>query len=397
MFTDFFYTLRDKGLPLSPTGFLRLHQALNLGLITSLEDFYSLSRAIMIKSERFFDLYDRVFAFYFEGAELTEGLDDELEGAINAMLQEWLKDPKQMADFLGLTEEQVARMTPQELEDYFRKRLADQTERHDGGNKWIGTGGTSPVGHSGYHPGGMRVGGQSRNQSAVKVALERRYKDYTEDTRIGPAQISEALRRLKHLVPVGPRDTLNVEASIYETMKNAGEIQIIFDRALRDKLKVILLIDNGGYSMDPYIGVVQILFSHAQSQFKDLKIFYFHNTVYSSVWKDPQRQHKPVAVEDFGRYDPETRLIFVGDASMAPYELFSRHGNIYYNAPQPMPSIRRLEFLAKTFKHRVWLNPRYAYVWPHSESIMTIADLFPMYEITLGGLEKAVESLMKKH
>lgn len=396
MFVEFFYLLRDKGIPISPKGFLRLQEALSKGLICSLDDLYCVSRAVMIKTERHFDIYDRVFSYYFQGAELSGDISDEIDLAIRSMLEEWLKDPKMMAEFLGVDEETLNKLTPEELEEYFRQRLKEQTERHDGGNRWIGTGGTSPVGHSGYHPGGMRVGGQSRNKSAVKVALERRYKDYTEDTRLGPAQISDAMRKLRHMIPSGPKDNLNIDKTIYQTMKNAGEIEIVFDRSLKDKLKVILMIDNGGFSMDPYINVVQVLFNHAKSQFKDLQIFYFHNTIYNRVWRDPQRYEKPVFVDEFARYDPETRLIIVGDASMAPYELNNRNGSIYYST-QTEASIKKLEFLAKTFKHSSWLNPKYEYSWSHTQTIDAIREIFPMFEITLKGLEKAVEHLTRKN
>lgn len=396
MFAEFFYLLRDRGVPISPSSFLRLQEALHKGCIGSLDDLYSVSRAVLIKSERHFDTYDKVFAHFFQGAELSPEAYAEIDMAIKALLEEWLKDPRVMADFLGIDEETLNRLTPEQLEEYFRQRLAEQTERHDGGNRWIGTGGTSPVGHSGYHPGGMRVGGASRMKSAVKVALERRYKDYTEDIRLGPSQISDAMKRLRHMVPTGPKDHLNIDKTIYETMKNAGEIEIVFDRSLKDKLKIILMIDNGGFSMDPYINVVQVLFNHAKNQFKDLQIYYFHNTVYNRVWKDPQRYDKPVMIEDFARFDPATRLIIVGDASMAPYELFSRNGSIYYNSRSD-PSIKKLEFLAKTFKHSVWLNPKYEYTWSHTQTIEAVQEVFPMFEITLHGLEKAVEHLMKKN
>ena len=397
MFIEFFYLLRQKGLSISPSNFLRLQEALHHGLITSLDDFYCISRALMIKSERQFDIYDRIFAHYFEGAELSGDLYGEIDMAIQSMLEEWLKDPKAMAEVLGIDKEKLSGMTPEEIEDYFRERLKDQTERHDGGSRWIGTGGTSPVGHSGFHPGGMRVGGVSRNKSAVKVAMDRRYKNYTEDIRLGPSQISEAMRRLRHMKPSGPKDNLNIEKTIYQTMKNAGEIELVFDRSFKDKLKVILMIDNGGYSMDPYINVVQVLFNHAKNQFKDLQIFYFHNTIYNRAWKDPQRIDNAVHIDDFARYDPETRLILVGDASMAPYELFNRNGSIYYGSSQKEPSIKKLEFLAKTFKHSVWLNPKYSYTWLHTHTIEVIREIFPMYEITLNGLEKAVEYLMSKN
>jgi len=396
MFAEFFYLLRDRGVPISPSSFLRLQEALHKGCIGSLDDLYSVSRAVLIKSERHFDTYDKVFAHFFQGAELSPEAYAEIDMAIKALLEEWLKDPRVMADFLGIDEETLNRLTPEQLEEYFRQRLAEQTERHDGGNRWIGTGGTSPVGHSGYHPGGMRVGGASRMKSAVKVALERRYKDYTEDIRLGPSQISDAMKRLRHMVPTGPKDHLNIDKTIYETMKNAGEIEIVFDRSLKDKLKIILMIDNGGFSMDPYISVVQVLFNHAKNQFKDLQIYYFHNTVYNRVWKDPQRYDKPVMIEDFARFDPATRAKIVGDASMAPYELFSRNGSIYYNSRSD-PSIKKLEFLAKTFKHSVWLNPKYEYTWSHTQTIEAVQEVFPMFEITLHGLEKAVEHLMKKN
>ncbi|HOM28002.1 MAG TPA: hypothetical protein PLS81_00910 [Deltaproteobacteria bacterium] len=396
MFTEFFYLLREQGVPVTPTGFLKLHEALAKGCITSLEDFYAVTRAVLVKSERLFDLYDRVFAHVFKGARLESQLEDEIDLAIRRLLEDWLKDPKALADFLGLDEKSLAKLTPEELEEYFRRRLEEQTERHDGGDRWIGTGGTSPVGHSGYHPGGMRVGGSSRMKSAVKVALERRYKDYTEDTRLGPSQISDALKRLRHMVPAGPKDRLSIEKTIRATMKNAGEIEIVFDASLKDKLKVILMIDNGGFSMDPYVHVVQVLFNHARNNFKDLQVFYFHNTIYNRVWRDPQRYEKPVYLEELARLDPETRLIIVGDASMAPYELFSRNGSIMYNSKSD-PSIVKLEFLAKTFRHSVWLNPKYEYTWAHTQTIGAIREIFPMFEITLKGLEEAVGYLTRRN
>ncbi len=178
----------------------------------------------------------------------TEGI--ELSDTIKMMLREWLKEPKLLADALGISEEQLSKMTPSEVEKYFLDRLKEQTEEHHGGNRWIGTGGTSPVGHSGFHPGGMRVGGASRNNSAIKVALERRYKDYNREGPLTTSQIGDALRQLRNLQPVGPKDNLNIDKTIRETVKNAGEIEIVFDRSLKDKLKVVLAIDNGGWSMD---------------------------------------------------------------------------------------------------------------------------------------------------
>jgi len=394
MFIDFFYKLREAGIPATPTAFLTLCKALRMGLINSLEDFYTASRAILVKSERHFDLFDQLFAHYFEGAELPEVEGLELDNIAKALLDEWLKNPKAIADAFGVDPETLEKYSPEELLEYFKERLKEQTERHDGGNRWIGTGGTSPVGHSGYHPGGMRVGGQSSSKSAVKVANERRYKDYSGSGPLTHASMGEALKRLRNLVPSGPKDEVNVDESIYQTMKNAGEIEIVFDRSLRDRLKVILMIDNGGWSMDPYVPVVQTLFNYAKSQFKDLKTYFFHNTVYDTVWEDPSRYKKPVRVDEFARKDPETRLIMVGDASMAPYELMARDGSIYVTDRSGLPSIERLRLLAETFPHHAWLNPVSERMWPYTRTIMMIQQIFPMFELSIDGLEGAVTQLM---
>jgi uncharacterized protein len=385
------------GIPVSPTSFLRLQKALQMGLITSLDDFYTAARSILVKSERHFDLYDQVFAHRFEGAELKEPEEFELSQVAQAMLEEWLKDPEGVADALGMDKEALNKLSPEELLQYFLDRLKEQTEAHHGGSKWIGTGGTSPVGHSGYHPGGMRVGGMSRNKSAVKVAMDRRYRDYSQEGPLTQAQIGEALKRLRNMVPTGPKDVVNVDETIYQTMKNAGEIEIIFERSLKDRLKVILAIDNGGWSMDPYIEMVQTLFNYARAQFKEVKTFFFHNTIYDHIWEDPPRFKKPVRVEDLARRDPETRFIIVGDASMAPYELMATDGSIHIEERSTLPSHERLRFIADTFRHSVWLNPKMAAEWPYTRTINMIREIFPMFELTLDGLEKAVSYLMSEN
>ena len=397
MFVEFFYTLRERGIPVTPTSFLRLQKALKLGVIHSMDDFYTAARAILVKSERYFDTYDQVFAHFFRGITLLEPEDIELTEIAKALLQEWLKNPAEMAQALGLDEKKIQAMTPEELIKYFFDRLKEQTEAHHGGNRWIGTGGTSPVGHSGHHPGGMRVGGRSRNKSAIKVAMERRYKDYSQEGPLTAFQMGEALKRLRRMIPTGPKDIVNVDKTICETMRNAGEIEIIFDRRLTDRLKVVLMIDNGGWSMDPYVEVVQTLFNYARSQLKDLKIYYFHNTVYSRVWGDPQRRHRPEPIEEFVRRDPETRLIMIGDASMAPYELMHTNGSIYIEQKENNASMDRLKFLGKTFRHAGWLNPQTEEEWDHTWTVSMIRQVFPMFELTLDGLEKAVQHLMAKH
>jgi uncharacterized protein with von Willebrand factor type A (vWA) domain len=396
VFIDFFYKLKDHGVPVTPTAFLTLHRAMAEGLILSLNDFYTASRSILVKSERYFDLYDQVFAHHFEGADLPDMTGVELEDLARSLLEQWLQDPKTIADALGVDEADLQKLTPEELIAYFKERLKEQTGRHDGGNRWIGTGGTSPVGHSGFHPGGMRVGGMSRNKSAVKVAMERRYKDYSLQGPLTRSMMGEALKRLRHLRPAGPKDQVNVDETIYQTMKNAGEIEIVFDSSLKDRLKVILAIDNGGWSMDPYIPVVQTLFDYSRDQFKELSTLFFHNTIYDTLWEDPARYRKPLLLNDFVRLDPETRFIFVGDASMAPYELMSQDGSIHITVRSGRPSIECLKFLAETFKHSVWLNPIPAYQWNYTRTIGIIAQIFPMFELSIDGLEKAVAYLMRK-
>ena len=397
MFVQFFFTLRERGIPITPTSFLRLQKAMRLGLITSIEDFYTAARSILVKSERYFDLYDQVFANHFKGVPLVDPQEVELTEVARALLQEWLKNPAEIAAALGIDEKKLNKMTPEALLQYFMDRLRDQTEEHHGGNKWIGTGGTSPVGHSGYHPGGMRIGGVSQSKSAIKVAMERRYRDYSLDGPITEAQMGEALKRLRRMVPHGPKDVVNVDKTIYETMRNAGDVEIVFDRRLTDRLKIILLIDNGGWSMEPYIGIVQTLFNYARSQFKDLKIYYFHNSIYTYIWSDPHRRYKPEPVDEFLRKDPETRLIIVGDASMAPSELMHRNGAIYFDQRETIPSIERLKFLASMFRHAVWLNPQAEEEWRYTWTIGVIEQIFPMFELSLDGLEKAVKHLMARN
>jgi len=198
------------------------------------------------------------------------------------------------------------------------------------------------------------------------------------------------------LIPVGPKDEVNIDETIYQTMKNAGEIEIVFDRRLKDRLKIILAIDNGGWSMDPYVQVVQTLFDYAGAQFKDLKTYFFHNTVYSNLWGDPARYKKPQRIDEFTRLDPETRLVLVGDASMAPYELMATDGSIHLEERSGMPSLECLKFLADTFPHSVWLNPVPASMWDYTRTIYAIRQIFPMFELSIDGLELAVSHLMAK-
>jgi uncharacterized protein with von Willebrand factor type A (vWA) domain len=396
MFVDFFYSLRRAGIPVSPTSFLRLQKALSMGLINSIADLYTAARTILVKSERYFDLYDRIFAHHYTGIEFTEPDLFELSEAARALLDEWLRDPAELAIALGMNEDDLERLSPDELLDYLLERLKEQAGQHHGGSMWIGTRGTSPVGHSGYYPGGLRIGGVSTGKSAVKVAMERRYRDYSQEGRLTQSQMGEALKRLRNMVPSGPKDRVNIGETIYQTAKNGGEIDIVFDRSLRDRLKVILAIDNGGWSMDPYIEVVTTLFDYARSQFKDLRIFYFHNTIYDFLWGDPPRRYRPLPVEELVRLDPETRFIIVGDASMAPFELMATDGSIYIEERSGKPSYEQLKFISETFSHSVWLNPKPVEEWPLARTVSVIGEIFPMFELTLDGLEQAVAQMMRR-
>jgi uncharacterized protein with von Willebrand factor type A (vWA) domain len=396
MFINFFFTLREAGVPLSLNSFLTLQKALNYGLIENMSDLYITVRSILVKDERYFDLYDQVFSRYFKETALPgeEGLAaDELTWQ---KLSQWLEFSKKTAEMLSESEADLEALSPDELLAYFKERLKDQKGEHHGGSKWIGTDGTSPVGASGYHPDGMRVLGEPELGSAMKVAAQRRYKDYSRHGALNQATIGEALKRLKHLVPAGAKDQLNINDTIYETVKNCGEIQLVFKQRLRNRLKIILAIDNGGWSMDSYVGIVQTLFNYARAQFDDLKTCYFHNTIYDTLWEDPARCKKPLLVDDFARLDPETRFIVVGDARMSPYELVTQDGSIHITNRTGEPSIERLKFIAETFRHCVWLNPISKNKWDSSLTITKIKQIFPMFELSLDGLEKAVCQLMTK-
>jgi len=395
MFVDFFYKLKEVGIPVTPTSFLTLHKAVSSELVESLEDLYTTARTVLVKSEKYFDLYDQVFAHVFQGVELFDIDSEALDLLAESMLDEWLKDPKSLAEALGVDEKKLSNLTPDELLEYFKERLKDQEGRHDGGSKWIGTGGTSPVGHSGHHPGGLRVGGMSSNKSALKVAGERRYRDYSTHGPLTRASMGEALKKLRNLVPKGPKDELNIDATIYQTMRNGGEIEMVFERGVVDRLKVILAIDNGGWSMEPHVELVQTLFNYSKSEFKDLKTYFFHNTIYDLLWADPARYKNPIHVQDFMKIDPATRFIIVGDASMAPYELMSTDGSIYAFERSGKPSLEQLKYISTFFERSVWLNPIPAHHWQYTHTINVIRSIFPMFELSLDGLDKAVSHLMK--
>jgi hypothetical protein len=283
-----------------------------------------------------------------------------------------------------------------ELLREFEKRLKEQTEQHDGGGYWIGRGGTSPFGHSGYHPAGIRIGGESRGRHAIQIAQERRFRNYRSDLTLDVRQIKMALRGLRQLSRIGPEDELDLERTIDATSKNAGEIEMIWTRSRKNAVKVLLLMDVGG-SMEPFALLCSQLFSAAQSSshFKDFQYFYFHNCIYDNLYQDIERM-EPVSTEHLLRIlEPEYKAVLVGDARMAPQELMERYGAINYYERNDIPGIIWLKRIAEHFTHSVWLNPDTPRFWEHP-TVQMIGKLFPMFELTIDGLGQAVKKLVVK-
>ena len=399
MFTRFFFLLRAYGVPVTVTEWMMLMRALSEGLaLSSLDRFYSLARSILVKSESFYDQYDQAFAACFEGVETPIEIADEV--------WDWLADPLALPNLSDEEKRQLVEMLGDldldELQRLFEERLAEQTEAHHGGNKWVGTGGTSPFGHSGVHPGGIRVGGESRSRSAVKVAGERRYRGYRTDVRVGVRQFELALRRLRQLSSrnEGPADELDLEATVDETAEQAGRLSLVWQKSRKNAVKVLLAMDVGG-SMHPYLRLCSQLFSavNSQTHFKDLRTFYFHNCIYDWLYTDTDMTRQGAVSTNRVLHDlsPDYKLIIVGDAAMAPSELLSRNGIIWWGYANDEPGIEWLRRLRHHFDHSVWLNtiPREQWEWAYgARTIGMIRQVLPMEELSLDGLQAAVRKLM---
>ncbi|ETW93710.1 MAG: hypothetical protein ETSY1_38030, partial [Candidatus Entotheonella factor] len=323
MFLDFFYNLRRHRIPVSITEWMALMRALSEGFAhASLERFYVLARALLVKDVGFYDAYDLAFKETFQGIETPAEIVDEI---LN-----WLQDPKALE---GLTPEQLAMLPKLDLEalrELFAERLKEQQERHDGGNRWIGTGGTSPFGNNGKNPAGIRVGGEGGQRSAIQVAEDRRYQNYRHDRTLDIRQTQMALKKLRYLQRIGAEEELNLDETIDQTCRNGGEIELIFSPPRKNNSKVLLLMDAGG-SMLPYTNVMEQLFSaaHQMTHFKDFQYYYFHNCVYEQVYTDI-RMNKKTSVQALLRtLDADYKVILVGDAYMAPEELTAPGGAIY--------------------------------------------------------------------
>jgi uncharacterized protein with von Willebrand factor type A (vWA) domain len=387
MFTGFFYTLKRKKVPVSITEWLCLMDALSKGFARSnLTDFYYLARSILVKSEAHFDAFDLAFQEYFQGIKTPDEITDEV---LN-----WLKDPKNLIE---LTPEEIAQLRRMDLEELireFEERLRKQKERHDGGDYWIGTGGSSPFGNSGFHPSGLRIGEGSRGMSALQVAAERRFRNYRGDITLDVRQFELALKKLRQFNRVGPEDELDIDKTIDETCRNAGEIELIWRRSRKNSIKLLLLMDVGG-SMEPYALLCSQLFTAAKSarHFKWFQYYYFHNCIYDSLYKDIE-QRDPIETDHIIKtLEPDVKVILVGDALMAPEELFSRYGAIYYYESNATPGIVWLKRIANHFTHCVWLNPNFRTQWSHP-TLSAISRIFPMYPLTLEGLDMAIKRLI---
>jgi len=391
MFLDLFYGLRDEGVPIAIQEWQAFLQALEEGLHgSSLLGFYHLGRACLIKSETYFDHYDRVFARVFKGVE--GAVDDE----VTKKVLEWLRDPK---NFPNLTPEQLAqleRLSSDELMKRFLETLEKQAERHDGGDKWVGTGGKSPFGHGGQHPTGIRVGGPSKSRSAMKVAEERRFKDYRTDATLDSRQLRVALRRMRQLTRSGDATELDLDETIDETCKNAGEIELVFRPPRRNDVRLLLLMDVGG-TMEPYYEPVSQLLTalHEERGLRDFQPYYFHNCVYDHLYTNARMLKKDAIPtgDVLRRLDSRWKALFVGDAAMHPAELMEAYGNIDPRRTSPTPGIIWLHRIATHFDRSVWLNPEGPAYW-EADTARVIRRLFPMYHLSVDGLTQAVQTLV---
>lgn len=397
MFTKFFYVLKDSGLPVSMNEWQTLLEALEAGMAgSSLTGFYYMCRSVLVKTEAHYDRFDMAFANFFADIETPEGLPEKIWEWLDKELPEM-----QISDEMRRNHQQL---DLDELKRMLEERLAEQNEEHHGGNRWIGTGGTSPFGHSGYHPGGIRIGGSSRNLSAVKVAGQRRFQEFRTDETLGIRQFQVALRKLRQFTTRldGARTELDLDSTINKTCDNAGRLELIWERPKENGIKVLLLMDAGG-SMVSYSRLCNQLFTavNRSNHFKDLKIFYFHNCIYDWLYHDSWCSLSNYTETDYvlNTYSTDYRVIIVGDASMAPYELMRKGGIIEWGLYNDRPGIEWLKRIRQHFEYSVWLNPIPKNYWMWMDGAFTIkkiSEVFPMEELTVDGLENATNKLKSR-
>jgi uncharacterized protein len=392
VFLDLFYGLRDAGVPLAIQEWRTFLDALEQGLHgSSLLRFYHLGRATLVKSETYFDAYDRVFARVFKGVEGALGDD------VTDKVLDWLAKAK---DLPQLTPEQLAelqRLTSDDLMRKFLETLAEQTERHDGGNRWVGTGGRSPYGNNGTHPTGIRVGGESRSRSAMKVAEERRFEDYRTDVTLDVRQMRVALKRLRQLTRTGLPTELDLDDTVDQTCRNAGEIELVFRAPRKNDVRLLLLMDVGG-TMDPYVEAMSRLLTalHEERGLRAFEPYYFHNCVYDHVYTKARMltaDALPTA-DLLRRLDGRWKVVLVGDAAMHPAELLEPYGNIDPRRHSKTTGIKWLQRLMDHFDRAVWINPEPTREWEYVQTTRMIRKIFPMFPLSVDGITEAVGALV---
>ena len=391
MFVEYFYYLKER-LPVSITEYMTLMEALEKGLIHNMVEFYYISRSILCKNEHHFDIYDISFANFFKDASLK--FPEEIKQEIWDWLQKDI-NPLELPD--GFQEFLNQHFDIEELQKHFEELLKKQDEEHNFGDQWIGTQGFSQFGHSGQNPMGMRVGGSSGMRMAIQIAQKRIFADYRKDIVLDTRQIKVALKRLKRLEEIGKQDELNMDKTIDETARNGGDIELIFEKKRKNNVKLILLMDVGG-SMTPYAHLVNLLFSAANnmSHWRKFVPLYFHNCVYDQLYFNAKRNSdEAIDFDDFLRkYNNKYKVVVVGDAAMASWELTERYGSIYYYHRNEMPGIYYVREIANHFKNNVvWLNPELIRLeWvPWTRKI--ISSLIPMFNLTVEGIEEAMDYL----
>ena len=395
MLTQFFFAMRAAKLPVSIKEHLALLEAFEANVIgpgnpdaCSLEDFYFLSRTILVKDEKHYDKFDRAFSAYFQGVDTIADFSKPIPA-------EWLR--KEIEKLLSDADKKNApKVDYDDLLDTLKKRLQEQKERHQGGSKWVGTGGTSPFGNSGHNSQGVRIGGKGGNKSAVKVWEKRAYRDYDDSQELGTRNIKVALRRLRKFARQGLEEELDLDNTIRKTAANAGYLDIKLVPQRHNNVKVLLLMDVGG-TMDEHITRVEELFSAAKTEFKHLEFYYFHNCVYDYVWKNNRRRYaeKFPTWDIMRKYNKDYKLIFVGDATMSPYEILQPGGSVEYDNEEA--GAEWLQRLTQTFPKFAWINPEPQGVWQYRQSIDIVKQLVGgrMYPLTLKGLEDAMRLLSK--
>lgn len=389
MLIDFFFTLKDAKIPVSIKEFLVLLEALEKDVISlSFDDFYYLARLTLVKDEANFDKFDRAFGLYFKG--ISTAFEENAEIPLDWLLKNAARklSPEDLAA--------LQKFGYDKLQERLQQLLQEQKERHEGGNKWIGTGGTSPFGNSGTNPEGIRIGGESRNRTAVKVWEQRSYRDYDASREIGTRNVKVALRRLRKFARHGAHDEFSLDDTVRATANNAGYLDIKMRPERKNNIKVLMLLDVGG-SMDDHIQRTEELFSAARAEFKNMEFYYFHNCVYDQLWRNNQRKRtERFATWDVLRkYTPDTKVIFVGDATMSPYEILQVGGAVDYHNEEA--GAEWLQRFTKTFPNYIWLNPEPEHIWEYRQSIAIIRRQMDnrMYPLTLEGLERGMRMLSK--